>query len=182
MDRLGELDLLVGSRLPAGFSASIRDRISRLLSGVRSSWLMFARNSDLYFEESASCAAFSSRPRRASSISAFLISMSRFCWESRIALSWSSSLVWRNSSDCFCSSCVSAWDCDRSSSVRMFAWIVLMTTPIVSVSWSRNAWLTSPSDRSEPNSITPRTCSSNMIGMTWIVVGLASPRPEVTLM
>ena len=90
-------------------------------------------------------------------------------------------MVWRSSSDCFCSSCVSAWDCDSSSSVRMFAWIVLMTTPIVSVSWSRNAWLTSPSGRSEPNSITPRTCSSNMIGMTWIVAGVAWPSPEVDL-
>ena len=41
-------------RLPSAFSASIRDRIRRLFSGVRSSWLMLARNSDLYFEDSAS--------------------------------------------------------------------------------------------------------------------------------
>ena len=47
-------------RLPVGFSASSFDRISRLFSGVRSSWLMLARNSDLYFEVSASCSAFSS--------------------------------------------------------------------------------------------------------------------------
>jgi hypothetical protein len=39
---------------------------------------MFARNSDLYFELTASWAAFSSRSRRAFSISAFWISMSRF--------------------------------------------------------------------------------------------------------
>ena len=52
-----------GWRLPSPFSASIRERISSEFSGVRSSWLMLARNSDLYFELSASWAAFSSRPR-----------------------------------------------------------------------------------------------------------------------
>ena len=50
-----------------------------LLSGVRSSCDMLARNSDLYFEVSASSAAFSSRARRASSISLFLRSTSAFC-------------------------------------------------------------------------------------------------------
>ena len=49
-------------RLPSGLSASSRDRISSEFSGVRSSWLMLARNSDLYFEDSASWVAFSSRP------------------------------------------------------------------------------------------------------------------------
>ena len=43
-----------------------------LLSGVRSSCDMFARNSDLYFEVSASSAAFSSSARRACSISCVL--------------------------------------------------------------------------------------------------------------
>ena len=86
---------------------------------------MFARNSDLYFEDSASCAALSSRPRRACSISGFLISMSRFCWASSAALSSSSALVWCSSSDCFCSSCVSRCDCASSSSVRVLAMIVL---------------------------------------------------------
>ena len=42
------------------------------MSGVRSSCDMFARNSDLYFEVSASSAAFSSSARRACSISWFL--------------------------------------------------------------------------------------------------------------
>ena len=41
-----------GVRLLVGFSASICARISRLLSGVRSSWLMLARNSLLYLEVS----------------------------------------------------------------------------------------------------------------------------------
>ena len=50
-----------------------------LFNGVRSSCDMFARNSDLYFEVSASCAAFSSSDARAFSISAFLRSTSLFC-------------------------------------------------------------------------------------------------------
>ena len=48
------------------------ERMSRLLSGVRSSCDMFARNSDLYFEVSASCWAFSSSAWRACSTSAVL--------------------------------------------------------------------------------------------------------------
>ena len=169
-------------RLPSPFSASIRERISSEFSGVRSSWLMLARNSDLYFELRASWAAFSSRPARASSISAFLISMSRFCCCRTSVLSCSSSLVWRSSSDCFWSSWVSACDWVSSCSVRMLAWIVLMTTPMVSVSWSRKAWLTALKGRSAPSSITPRTCSSNMTGMTTRCAGVASPRAEEILM
>ena len=46
VDRLGELDLLV-VRLPSRLSASSLARISELLSGVRSSCDMLARNSDL---------------------------------------------------------------------------------------------------------------------------------------
>ena len=171
-----------GCRLPSPFSASIRERISSEFSGVRSSWLMLARNSDLYFELRASWAAFSSRPARASSISAFLISMSRFCCCSTSVLSWSSSLVWRSSSDCFWSSWVSACDWVSSCSVRMLAWIVLMTTPMVSASWSRKAWLTSLKGRSAPSSMTPRTCSSNMTGMTTRCAGVASPSAEEILM
>ena len=59
-------------RLPSGFLQSWSDRISRLLSGVRSSCDMFARNSDLYFEVSASCSAFSSSAWRACSTSLVL--------------------------------------------------------------------------------------------------------------
>ena len=66
-------------RLASGFSASSRDSSSSELSGVRSSWLMLARNSDLYWLAWASCWAFSSTPRRAASISMFLISTLRFC-------------------------------------------------------------------------------------------------------
>jgi len=162
-------------RLPSSFCASRLERIRSELSGVRSSCDMFARNSLLYLELTASCSAFSSRLFRASSISRFLISMSRFCCCNSAAFSWSSSLVccssscwvcrsssdafsdfacssssaferfsssccdW-SSSDCDWSSCVSAWDCSSSSSVRMLAMIVESTTPIVSISWSRNCW------------------------------------------
>jgi len=53
--------------------------MSSELSGVRSSWLMFARNSLLYFDESASCSAFSSSSSRAVSTSVFFCSMRAFC-------------------------------------------------------------------------------------------------------
>ena len=52
--------------------------MSRLLSGVRSSCDMLARNSDLYLEVRASCLAFSSRAWRACSTSRFLRSTSSF--------------------------------------------------------------------------------------------------------
>ena len=63
----------LGDRLPSGFSDSWSERMSRLLSGVRSSCDMLARNSDLYFEVSASCLAFSSSAWRACSTSVFLL-------------------------------------------------------------------------------------------------------------
>ena len=44
----------VGVMFSSGFSSSCSARIRRLLSGVRSSWDMFAMNSDLYFEETTS--------------------------------------------------------------------------------------------------------------------------------
>ena len=67
------------ARLPVGFSASCWPRIRIEFSGVRSSCDMLARNSDLYFEVSASSAAFSSSARRACSTSLFLRSTSTFC-------------------------------------------------------------------------------------------------------
>ena len=101
-------------------------RISSELSGVRSSWLMFARNSLLYFDESASCSALSSSSIRAASTSAFFCSMRAFCSASSAAFSSSSSFVccssscccWSSSSDAFsdraCSS--SSWFVRSSSS------------------------------------------------------------------
>ena len=71
--------ICLGLRFPSVLSASTRARISRLLSGVRSSCDMLARNSLLYLEVSASCSAFSSSACLACSISRFLASTSVFC-------------------------------------------------------------------------------------------------------
>ena len=77
----------LADRLPSGFLHSWSDRISRLLSGVRSSCDMLARNSDLYLDVSASCSAFSSSAWRACSTSWFLRSTSWFWCASSRALS-----------------------------------------------------------------------------------------------
>ena len=121
-------------RLPAAFSASCWLRMRMELSGVRSSCDMLARNSDLYFEVSASSAAFSSSARRACSTSVFLRSTSAFCSASSLALVPSSSLVccsslWRD-----CSSTVSCCDCVSRPSVRIVASMVLKTAPMLCVS------------------------------------------------
>ena len=97
-------------RLPVEFSLSCWPRMRMLLSGVRSSCDMLARNSDLYFEVSASSVAFSSRARRACSISWFLRSTSAFCSASCCALMASSSLVCCSS---FCWLCNSPASCLR---------------------------------------------------------------------
>ena len=68
-----------GRRLPSGLAASSWARINRLLSGVRSSCDMLARNSDLYREVRASCSAFSSTSAFADSTSSLLCSTSAFC-------------------------------------------------------------------------------------------------------
>ena len=60
--------------------------------------------------------------------------------------------------------------------------IVFRTTPIVSVSWSRNVWCTSLNGVNEASSITAITCSSKSTGSTMMFVGAASPSPEVILM
>ena len=60
----------------------------------------------------------------------------------------------------------------------MLAMIVERTTPIVSISWSRNWRMTSPNGVKEASSITPSTCSSNSTGMTMMFCGLDSPSPD----
>ena len=64
----------------------------------------------------------------------------------------------------------------------MFAWIVFSTTPIDSESCSRKVSCTGVKRLNEASSITAMTCSSNRTGMTMIVVGAASPSPDVILM
>ena len=118
VDRLRELDLPAASGCRPGSCDSWSERISRLFSGVRSSCDMLARNSDLYFEVSASCSALSSSAWRACSTSRFLRSTSWFWCASRRAFSCSSWLVCCSSCCRLCSS--SASDCDwvSRSSVR----------------------------------------------------------------
>ena len=155
-------------RFESRLSASSRDSNSSELSGVRSSWLMFARNSDLYWLASASCCAFSSTPRRAASISMFLSSTLRFCSESCSAFSSSSALVRCSSADWSCSSVVSRWDCASSSSVRRLAWMVARATPIVVTSRSRKVRCSAENGVVGPNSITPSDSPSNRTGSTTI--------------
>ena len=183
-------------RFASLLSASSLARINSELSGVRSSWLMFARNSLLYFEISESCSAFSSRLARASSTSRFFTSMFAFCSSSCLAFSSSSSACfpsaellrfssscWMVSSfDCVCSSCVRPCDCCRSSSVLMFAPIMLSTTPIDSVSWSRKIWWMAPNGLNDASSITAFTSPSKRTGRTMMFSGGASPRPELIWM
>ncbi len=191
--------------------------MSRLFNGVLSSWLMFARNSLLYLDESASCAAFSSTARRASSTSLFFCSTALFCSTSSDAFSSSSSLTCCSSSCCsrsissedlrVCACCSSSWldlfssfccrcssldcsfsssardcDCFSSSSVRMFAPIMLRTTPMLSVSCSRNSRWMDENGSKLASSITARTSSSKRTGSTMRLSGGASPRPDVTWM
>ena len=76
---------VVGQVAARGCPRARPARISRLFSGVRSSCDMFEKNSDLYFDETASCSAFSSTRRLASSTSWFLRSTSMFCSARRLA-------------------------------------------------------------------------------------------------
>ena len=191
------------------FSASIFDRMSIELSGVRNSCDMLARNSDLYLDVRASCSAFSSMARRASSISRFFCSTSDFCSASSRAFSCSSVFVCCSSSCCRlssssdsrseraccssrwfvcvssfcwdCSSCVSDCDWMSRSSVRMFASIVLSTMPMLSVSWSRKVRWMGLNSWNEASSMTALTSPSKSTGNATMLSGAASPSPEAIL-
>ena len=104
--------------------------MSSELSGVRSSCDMFARNSLLYFELSASCSAFSSSATRADSdLAVLLLDLRVFCSASRLAFSSSSSLTCCSSSCCSLSSS-SDWRsvraCASSSDVRPLELVLLL--------------------------------------------------------
>ncbi len=165
-------------RLPSVFLFSWSEISSRLLSGVRNSCDMLARNSDLYFEVRASCLAFTSSSWRACSTSWFFSSTSWFCWASRWAFSSSSALVSCSCSWRVCSCCASDCDWVSRSSVRMFASMVLSTMPMDSVSWSSSAWSVGLKPSKEASSSTPFTWPSKISGSTSTLRGLASPRPE----
>ena len=64
-------------------------------------------------------------------------------------------------------------------SVRVLASIVLSTSPIVSVSWSRKAWWVALKRLNEASSTTARTEPSKRIGSTMMFSGVDAPRPEL---
>ena len=122
---------------------------------------MFARNSDLYCEEVASSAAFSSS-------SAFERCNSACCFWSSSERSWS---------------CMARrWDSPSRDSVRELAMMVLIATPMVFTNWSKKARWTSEKREKDASSITPRSLSSKRIGMMTTLAGAASPSPLLILM
>ena len=60
----------------------------------------------------------------------------------------------------------------------MLASIVLSTMPMLSVSWSRNAWCVGLKRSNDASSITALTWPSNITGSTMMFCGGASPRPD----
>ena len=169
----------VSVMLWSGLSSSCWARISRLFSGVRSSWDMLAMNSDLYFDETASWPAFSSTSRFDSSTSRFFCSASMFCSASSRAWRPRSSFDSRSSSCCERSSSASDCDCSSRVSVSVSASIVLSTRPMLSVSWSRNAWCVTLNGENDASSTTARTDPSNRTGSTMMLSGVAAPSPEL---
>ena len=159
-------------RLPSGLSVSCWPRIRIELSGVRSSCDMLARNSDLYFEVSASSVAFSSSARRACSISWFLRSTSTLRSASCCAFCSSCSLVCCNSLCCACNSPASCCDCLSRPSVCIVASIELSTMPIEVVSCSRNMVCSVVNSCIEASSITALTWFSNRTGSTILLRGV----------
>ena len=146
---------------------------------MRSSCDMFAMNSDLYFDETASWPTFSSTRRLDSSTSWFFCSASMFCSASSRAWRPRSSFDSRSSSCCERSSSARDWDCLSRVSVRAAAWIVLRTMPMLSVIESRNAWWVTLKGEKEASSITARTDPSNRTGRTMMLSGAESPSPEL---
>ena len=143
--------------------------MSRLFSGVRSSCDMFARKSLLYLLVRASSPALSSSEALARAISRFLISSS-------LAFSSASSLL-RAASSAF-----DRWSSRSSSSVRMLAPIMLSTTPMDWVSWSRKVRWMGLKDWKLASSMTALRSPSKTTGNTPMLRGGACPRPELTSM
>ena len=166
-------------RLPSGFSVSCWPRIKMLLSGVRSSCDMLARNSDLYFEVSESSVAFSSSARRACSISWFLRSTSTLrsasCW----AFCSSCSLVCCSSFCWVCNSPASCCDCFSRPSVCIVASILLSTMPMLSVSCSRKVICEVVNELIDASSMTALTWFSNRTGSTTRFFGTTRSSAEL---
>ena len=66
--------------------------------------------------------------------------------------------------------------------MRMVAPIMLSTTPIDSISWSRKIWWMALNWLKEASSITAFTSPSKMTGSTMTLCGVDSPRPELIWM
>ena len=66
--------------------------------------------------------------------------------------------------------------------MTVLASTVLSTSPMLSVSWSRNAWWVGLKAANDASSITARTEPSNRIGSTMMLSGVDSPRPELIWM
>ena len=151
-----------------------------LFSGVRSSCDMLARNSDLYFEVSASSSAFSSSARRACSISWFLRSTSTFCSASCCAFWASCSLVCCSSACCACSSPASCCDCLSRPSVCIVASIEFSTMPMLAVSCSRKARCVAENSFSEARPSTALIWPSKITGKTTMLRGSAVKKTRPT--
>ncbi len=135
--------------------------------------------------ETASCSARSSRTCRASSISVFFTSMSRFCRASSSAFSSSSALdAWSafcrcsNSADRSRSCSVSSCDCASSRSVLVLTEMVLTLVAIISAIWLRKSFWIAVNGVNDASSMTPSTFPSNTTGSTITWAGGASPSPE----
>ncbi|KAF1042473.1 MAG: hypothetical protein GAK34_02800 [Delftia tsuruhatensis] len=186
-------------RLPGLLSASSLARIRVEFSGVRSSWLMLARNSLLYWLASSSSRALSvSAPWARSNCSRWYSS----CWvcSSRWALVCSSSVCW--CSIWVCDSCrmrlccsssslltrsSSCWACSSSDWRRVSSSKVSrrersrperMATASDSEARSSRLRSASPTGRRKPSSITANTSPFSMAGTSISCKGLDWPVPE----
>ncbi len=125
----------------SGLSSSCSARMSRLFSGVRSSCDMFAMNSDLYFDETASwLGLLLDEPLGLLDLLVLALGLDVLLREQarpavRGPRSTRAAPPAASGSSSACD-----WDCLSRFSVSVLASIVLSTRPMLSVSESRNAW------------------------------------------
>ena len=171
----------VSVMLWSGLSSSCWARISRLLSGVRSSWDMLAMNSDLYFDETASWPAFSSTRRLDSSTSWFFCSASMFCSASSLAWRSRSSLDSRSSSCCERSSSACDWDCFEQVLGEGVGFDGVENEADALRELVEEGLMDGAEGENEASSTTARTEPSNRTGSTMMLSGGDAPSPELIL-
>ena len=161
------------------FSISKVERMSKLFSGVRSSWDILAKNSDLYLLEFSRSCALNSSWRLTSSRSRFFALKFNCCSSSAWACCSSSSLLLLNSScwscsssDCCCVFSRRSWSLSRDCAA-------LSAMPMFSASLRVRSIKSSVITLNEPSSRTAKLCSWNRIGMNSRDWGFASPRPDL---